>query len=78
MAGRSALVRCDDAAVTDSVVRRLTADGLRVTVVPPTADPDGAVADAAASGVLHTLVCAVGQPPRRRSPARIRRGGTPT
>ncbi len=64
MADRTALVRCDDAAVADAVVRRLTADGLRVTLVPPTADPDDAVAEATgAPGALHALVCAVAQPP---------------
>jgi NAD(P)-dependent dehydrogenase (short-subunit alcohol dehydrogenase family) len=63
MADRTALVRCDDAAVTDTVVQRLTADGLRVTVAPATADPDGVVSEAVGtSGALHALVCAVGQP----------------
>ncbi|MEX5719424.1 SDR family oxidoreductase [Geodermatophilus maliterrae] len=62
MADRTALVRCDDAAVADAVVARLTADGLRVTAVGPAADPDGAVAGAVGDGALHALVCAVGRP----------------
>ena len=68
MADRTALVRCDDAAVADAVAARLTGDGLRVTVVPPTADPDAAVAAVAAAGTLHVLVCAVGQPPAEPFP----------
>ncbi|WP_100498831.1 SDR family oxidoreductase [Geodermatophilus chilensis] len=63
MADRSALVRCDDAEVAGAVAGRLTAEGVRVTVVPGTAAPDGAVADAVEeSGALDVLVCAVGQP----------------
>ncbi|PRY43170.1 short subunit dehydrogenase [Geodermatophilus tzadiensis] len=64
MADRSALLRCDDAAVAEAVHGRLTADGLRVTAVPAATDPFAAVAEAAgAAGTLHVLVCAVGQPP---------------
>jgi hypothetical protein len=63
MADRNALVRCDDAGIAGAVAGRLTADGVRVTVVPDTASPDGAVAEAVGdSGVLDVLVCAVGQP----------------
>ena len=63
MADRNALVRCDDAGIAGAVAGRLTADGVRVTVVPGTASPDGAVAEAVGdSGVLDVLVCAVGQP----------------
>jgi NAD(P)-dependent dehydrogenase (short-subunit alcohol dehydrogenase family) len=63
MADRSALVRCDDADAAGAVAARLTADGVRVTVVPATASPDGAVTDAVGdSGALDVLVCAVGQP----------------
>ncbi|MGR7025138.1 SDR family oxidoreductase [Geodermatophilus sp. URMC 62] len=80
MAGRNALVRCDAAAVSEALVARLTADGLRVTVVPPGADPDGAVADAARDGGLDVLVCAVARPPEaafpRADPARWYAGVT--
>ena len=63
MTDRNALVRCDDAGIAGAVAGRLTADGVRVTVVPDTASPDGAVAEAVGdSGVLDVLVCAVGQP----------------
>lgn len=63
MPDRTALVRCDDAAVARAVAGRLRADGLHVTVVPATAPPDRAVVDAVGdSGVLDVLVCAVGQP----------------
>ena len=64
MTDRSALVRCDDAAVREAVLGRLMADGLRATAVPPTTEPAAAVAEAAGvAGTLHVLVCAVGQPP---------------
>jgi NAD(P)-dependent dehydrogenase (short-subunit alcohol dehydrogenase family) len=63
MPDRTALVRCDDAAVAGAVVGRLREDGLRVPVVPATAPPDRAVVDAVGgSGALDVLVCAVGQP----------------
>ncbi len=45
MTARTALVHCVHAAPAEVVVQRLTADGLRVTVVPDT-DPDHAFADA--------------------------------
>jgi NAD(P)-dependent dehydrogenase (short-subunit alcohol dehydrogenase family) len=63
MADRNALVRCDDVGIAGAVAGRLTADGVRVTVVPGTAAPDDAVAAAVVdSGVLDVLVCAGGQP----------------
>ena len=63
MPDRTALVRCDDAAVAEAVGSRLGADGLRVVLVPATASPEHAVADAVGdSGALDVLVCAVGQP----------------
>jgi NAD(P)-dependent dehydrogenase (short-subunit alcohol dehydrogenase family) len=63
MPDRTALVRCDDAAVAGAVAGRLRADGLRVPVVPASASPEHAVADAVGdSGALDVLVCAVGQP----------------
>ena len=62
MTARTALVHCADAATAGVVVQRLTADDLRVTVVPDP-DPDRAVADAIGdSGTPDALVCAVGQP----------------
>jgi hypothetical protein len=72
MADRNVLVRCADAGITGAVASRLTADGVRVTVVPGTTSPDGAVAEAAGdSGVLDVLVCAVELP----EPAGRRRRG---
>ncbi len=63
MPARTALVRCDDAAVAGAVAGRLRADGLHVPVVPDTAPPEHAVAEAVGdSGALGVLVCAVGQP----------------
>ena len=62
MTARTALVHCADAATAGVVVQRLTADDLRVTVVPDT-DPDRAVADAIVDFVMpDALVCAVGHP----------------
>jgi NAD(P)-dependent dehydrogenase (short-subunit alcohol dehydrogenase family) len=63
MPERTALVRCDDAAVAGAVAGRLRADGLRVTLLPAAAAPDRAVVDAVGDpGALDVLVCAVGQP----------------
>jgi NAD(P)-dependent dehydrogenase (short-subunit alcohol dehydrogenase family) len=63
MADRNALVRCAHAGTAAAVAGRLTADGVRVTVVPGTTSPEDAVREAAGdSGVLDVLVCAVGQP----------------
>jgi NAD(P)-dependent dehydrogenase (short-subunit alcohol dehydrogenase family) len=63
MPDRTALVRCDDAAVAGAVAGRLRADGLRVTVVPASAPPERAVADVVGdSSALDVLVCAMGQP----------------
>lgn len=58
----TALLQGTDDAVTEALVRRLTADGFRVTVTDPgSEEPDAAVA---AIGSLDVVVCAVGQPPR--------------
>jgi len=61
MTTRTALVQGTDDAATEALVRRLTADGFRVTVTDPVSEePDAAVA---AIGSLDAVVCAVGQPP---------------
>jgi NAD(P)-dependent dehydrogenase (short-subunit alcohol dehydrogenase family) len=66
MTTRAALVQGTDDAVTEALVRRLTADGFRVTVTDPgSEEPDAAVAEI---GSLDAVVCAVGQPPRALFP----------
>jgi NAD(P)-dependent dehydrogenase (short-subunit alcohol dehydrogenase family) len=66
MTTRTALVQGTDDAVTEALVRRLTADGFRVTVTDPAGEePDAAVA---AIGSLDAVVCAVGQPPHAPFP----------
>ena len=78
MPDRTALLRCDDAAVAGAVAGRLRADGLRVPVVPASASPEHAVADAIGdSGALDVLVSPSGSRPRRLSSAPTRRAGTP-
>lgn len=63
MNGRAALVQGGDDALTQALVRRLTADGLRVTVTDAGRPDDAAVAGALSDGhSLHALVCAVGHP----------------
>lgn len=63
MAGRSALVRGGDPALTGALVRRLTADGYRVSVTDAGRPVDAAVAGALDDDrSLHALVCAVDQP----------------
>ena len=52
MSTRSALVSCADDATTEALTRRLTGDGVRVTVADPT-DPAAAVAGL---GSLDALV----------------------
>jgi NAD(P)-dependent dehydrogenase (short-subunit alcohol dehydrogenase family) len=66
MTTRTALVQGTDDAVTESLVRRLTVDGFRVTVTDPgRVEPDAAVAKI---GSLDAVVCAVGQPQRALFP----------
>jgi NAD(P)-dependent dehydrogenase (short-subunit alcohol dehydrogenase family) len=66
MTTRTALVQGTDDAATEALVRRLTADGFRVTVTDPASEePDAAVA---AIGSLDAVVCAVGQPPHAPFP----------
>jgi NAD(P)-dependent dehydrogenase (short-subunit alcohol dehydrogenase family) len=65
MGERAALVHGGDAARTEALARRLTADGFRVSVVDADRpeDPATAVARAVAGGhSLDVLVCAVDQP----------------